>query len=256
VHVLRDVDSVVRLLVAKDISKLFRSYRREQTAYDHWLSTVRACLEVERALGSEVLLRIRHNDLVAEPEKCLRGCLELLGEDWDEAYLRPFDGMSTELAPAAPATTSEAAVAGPAGSATGDGRVKPTRFRAEAEALSRRLLAEDPSDRPPDAELADRLGERIVRLAGRGVPADGRSPATRVCQVMEAILPAEAHALVVSRGGDDLLRVEGRTAVLFQQRPDGSYLGYHPRDSAEAIDRLEALRASGAQYLVVPRTAF
>jgi len=50
--------------------------------------------------------------------------------------------------------------------------------------------------------------------------------------------------------------LEGRTGWHFPQRDDGVYAGYHPADAAEAITHLEELRARGAQYLLVPRTAF
>ena len=36
----------------------------------------------------------------------------------------------------------------------------------------------------------------------------------------------------------------------------GAYDSSRPRDSEEAIDRLEAIRARGAQYLLLPATAF
>jgi hypothetical protein len=35
-----------------------------------------------------------------------------------------------------------------------------------------------------------------------------------------------------------------------------TYAGYYPRGSHEAIAQLESLRATGAQYLLFPQTAF
>ena len=35
-----------------------------------------------------------------------------------------------------------------------------------------------------------------------------------------------------------------------------AYTGYYPVDSREAIGHLEGLRANGAQYLLLPKTAF
>jgi hypothetical protein len=78
----------------------------------------------------------------------------------------------------------------------------------------------------------------------------------RVRQVVADLVPHGATVAVVSRGDDDLLRLNGRRAGHFPQREDGVYLGYHPADSAGAIAHLEALRARGVRYLVFPRTAF
>src|SRR5204863_4796244 len=36
----------------------------------------------------------------------------------------------------------------------------------------------------------------------------------------------------------------------------GTYAGYNPADSADAIAQLEGLRAKGAEFLVIPATAF
>jgi hypothetical protein len=60
--------------------------------------------------------------------------------------------------------------------------------------------------------------------------------------------------LVVSRGDSSLLEI-GRSASHFPQAADGGYLGHHPASSIEAIAQLEALRDSGAAFLVFPRTA-
>jgi len=79
-----------------------------------------------------------------------------------------------------------------------------------------------------------------------------------VAQVQESVkraIPAGASVLVVSRGDRELVDLDGREASHFPQDAAGGYLGHHPRDSADAISRLEALRAGGAEYLVLPSTA-
>jgi GT2 family glycosyltransferase len=68
-------------------------------------------------------------------------------------------------------------------------------------------------------------------------------------------VPPGAAVLVVSRGDRDLVELDGLDGRHFPQDAEGRYLGHHPRDSAEAVARLEALRAEGAEYLVVPSTA-
>lgn len=79
----------------------------------------------------------------------------------------------------------------------------------------------------------------------------------RIHDAALAALPERAHVLVVSKGDDELLRLAGgREARHFPQDEGGSYLGHHPADSDEAIARLEAQRAAGAEYLLFPSTAF
>jgi len=61
---------------------------------------------------------------------------------------------------------------------------------------------------------------------------------------------------VISKGDEALLNLDGRKAWHFPQDEQGSYLGYHPPDGAAAIAHLEQLRERGADYLVLPSTAF
>jgi len=69
------------------------------------------------------------------------------------------------------------------------------------------------------------------------------------------LVPADARVLVVTRGDDRLLALDGRTGGHFPQASDGAYAGHHPFDSAHAIDELERMRAAGWRYLVFPVTA-
>lgn len=62
--------------------------------------------------------------------------------------------------------------------------------------------------------------------------------------------------MVVSRGDEALLRFEGRHGWHFPRALDGRYAGYHPADSTAAISHLEELRRLGAEYFVLPSTAF
>jgi hypothetical protein len=68
------------------------------------------------------------------------------------------------------------------------------------------------------------------------------------------VLPGDAIVLVVSRGDETLLQLHGRRGWHFLQTEDGTYAGHHPADSREAIEQCEALRARGAQYLLLPHT--
>jgi GT2 family glycosyltransferase len=65
-------------------------------------------------------------------------------------------------------------------------------------------------------------------------------------------IPHGATVLVISRGDEELLELGDRKAWHFPRDEDGGYTGYHPKDSNDAIERLEALRDAGAQWLVIP----
>jgi SAM-dependent methyltransferase len=78
----------------------------------------------------------------------------------------------------------------------------------------------------------------------------------RIRRVIRRVVPADATVLVVSRGDENLVKLRGLQVWHFPQAEDGVYAGHHPADSAEAIAHLEALRRRGAQYLVLPATAF
>jgi GT2 family glycosyltransferase len=77
----------------------------------------------------------------------------------------------------------------------------------------------------------------------------------QVHSAVDDAVPAGATVLVVSRGDRALIRLDKRSAAHFPQGPDGGYLGHHPETSEEAIEQLEALRAQGAGFLVVPATS-
>lgn len=73
---------------------------------------------------------------------------------------------------------------------------------------------------------------------------------------VRSALPRDAVVAVVSTGDDELLRLDCRQAWHFPANDEGAYADYlRPADSAEAIDRLEALRARGADFLLLPPSA-
>jgi len=72
---------------------------------------------------------------------------------------------------------------------------------------------------------------------------------------VERAVPAGASVLVVSRGDEDVVDFAQHRGAHFPQSADGAYLGHHPADGAAAITNLEALRAAGADWLVIPATA-
>ena len=63
----------------------------------------------------------------------------------------------------------------------------------------------------------------------------------RIRAVVDRELPPDATVLVVSNGDDELLQLGAeRRGWHFPQMEDGTYAGYHPGDSAEAIAHFEA----------------
>lgn len=94
-----------------------------------------------------------------------------------------------------------------------------------------------PSTSEPPREPYHELVERVRRCVRRTIPANGT-------------------VLVVSKGDDQLLALNGCSAWHFPQAEDGRYAGHHPAGSDEAICHLEALRRQGAEYLLLPKTGF
>jgi GT2 family glycosyltransferase len=78
----------------------------------------------------------------------------------------------------------------------------------------------------------------------------------RIRAAVAETVPSGSTVLVISRGDRALVELEDRRAGHFPQDPGGGYLGHHPRDSEDAIERLEDLRARGADYLVLPSTSY
>jgi GT2 family glycosyltransferase len=74
----------------------------------------------------------------------------------------------------------------------------------------------------------------------------------RVGAIVRDQVPEGSTVLIISKGDDSLLEIEGRDVRHFPQLENGTYSGHHPADDDEAIAELERLRARGAGYLVVP----
>ena len=97
---------------------------------------------------------------------------------------------------------------------------------------------------------APESGERFSATRRLGY----RAAVERVRRAVVEHVPEGASVLVVSRGDRDLVKLAGRKAEHFPQAAAGGYAGHHPRDSEDAIARLEQLRARGADFLVLPST--
>ena len=155
-------------------------------------------------------------------------------------------------------------------SATGNGAATPRTDGGEAPDAS--LLREAVAALAGDvARIEHEILDYQTRVAAavRGMPVRSRETEplapgeallyrnvkTRLQQLAAATVPPDAPALVVSRGDAELLDLGSTTGRHFPQDDKGDYTGYHPKDSADAIERLEALRAGGAEWLVIPQTS-
>lgn len=80
----------------------------------------------------------------------------------------------------------------------------------------------------------------------------------QIRRLVSAHVPDKATVLVVSRGDDELLALENSASRgwHFPQHGKNVYAGYYPANSSEAIAHLEALRAQGAEFLLLPRPSF
>jgi GT2 family glycosyltransferase len=77
----------------------------------------------------------------------------------------------------------------------------------------------------------------------------------RIRELVSSTLPEGATIAVVTSGDDEFLKLNGRRALHFPQNEEGVHSG-HPAHSDAAISCLEALRTKGAQYFLLPATAF
>ena len=78
----------------------------------------------------------------------------------------------------------------------------------------------------------------------------------RIRESMNRLVPAGATLLVFTEGEDSLLQMSGRVTQPFPQETDGTYAAYRPENDADAIAQFEALRKSGARYVLTPAIAF
>jgi hypothetical protein len=108
-------------------------------------------------------------------------------------------------------------------------------------------------------QLADQLTERrheILTLVARIERVRYARVVARLHGLIARHAPRHAVVAVISRGDQALISIPGRRGWHFPQAANGVYAGHHPADSEAAIAQLERVRARGARYLAIPRTAF
>lgn len=78
----------------------------------------------------------------------------------------------------------------------------------------------------------------------------------RIHETARQAIPRGSTAVVVSRGDERLLEMDGIRCWHFPGDESGRYTGHHPASGGEAIQHLESMRSRGAGYLLIPSTAF
>jgi hypothetical protein len=90
IHVLRDVRDVVRSMLNFYRVAGTHLVQNEEHAYKYWLRMVRACVQAERAYGSEVVRRFPYAALIDDPEGAIRSMLDFVGEPYCAKCLEPL----------------------------------------------------------------------------------------------------------------------------------------------------------------------
>jgi hypothetical protein len=90
IHLVRDVESVVRSLLNFHRISGTRLVANEQEAYDYWLRTVKACLKAEQAYGPTVVHRSLYSKLINKPEGAIQSALRFVAEAYSPTCLEPL----------------------------------------------------------------------------------------------------------------------------------------------------------------------
>lgn len=78
----------------------------------------------------------------------------------------------------------------------------------------------------------------------------------RLQQKLPRLVRSASNIVVISRGDGRLLDGLNGKAGHFPQDESGEWAGYHPEDGRAAVEHLKALRARGAEVLVIPKPSF
>jgi hypothetical protein len=90
IHIVRDVDSVVRSMLNFHHVAGTQLVASEEEAYNYWLRMVKACLKAEQAYGPRVIQRLSYAALIDNPEVAIRSLLDFVGEPYSAKCLEPL----------------------------------------------------------------------------------------------------------------------------------------------------------------------
>ena len=102
------------------------------------------------------------------------------------------------------------------------------------------------------AVTANGAATRAARMSLR----DYRDAVARTRELVREHAPPGATVLVVSKGDETLVDLEGRNGWHFPRAEDGGYAGFYPTNGGQAVAWLEAIRERGADHLVLPTSGF
>src|SRR5205085_2565890 len=132
------------------------------------------------------------------------------------------------------------------------GRDRAMKSRAKEQRRRRELEAELAVTHE-DLKRLQATGRDPDPQAGKGTPKGAYDQLVEEIRARALdLIPSGATVLVASKGDEKLLRLNDRQGWHFPSGPDGRYLGYHPAGDTAVIAQLEAMRASGADHLLVP----
>jgi hypothetical protein len=90
IHLVRDVDSVVRSLLNFHRVSGAQLVANEEEAYKYWLRTVKACLKAEQAYGPDVIHRLLYSTLINKSESAIQSLLSFVSESYSPTCLEPL----------------------------------------------------------------------------------------------------------------------------------------------------------------------
>jgi hypothetical protein len=90
IHLVRDVDAVVRSMLNFHRVSGTRLVGNEEEAYKYWLRRVKACLKDEQAYGPRVVHRLSYSTLIENPESAIQSLLSFVGEPYSATCLEPL----------------------------------------------------------------------------------------------------------------------------------------------------------------------
>lgn len=90
IHLVRDVDSVVRSLLNFHRVSGAHLVANEEEAYKYWLRAVKACLKAEQAYGPQVVHRLLYSTLINKSESAIQSLLSFVGEAYSPTCLEPL----------------------------------------------------------------------------------------------------------------------------------------------------------------------
>jgi hypothetical protein len=90
IHLVRDVDAVVRSMLNFHRISGTRLVGNEEEAYKYWLRCVKACLKAEQAYGPHVVHRLLYSTLINKSESVIQSLLSFVGESYSPMCLEPL----------------------------------------------------------------------------------------------------------------------------------------------------------------------